>query len=297
VHPAGATPDRPPGPGTSIGAHLYLELLKRSLTRTNASLEPLVEIEPHRLLPRAAFRLVEPVLRRRGIRFARRTSLRREALELGVTWHPEAETMIGLARLSNIQDLVVNVVRGEVPGDLVETGVWRGGATIFMRGVLKALAVEDRVVWAADSFQGLPVPDPERYPADAGQWLWRDGGWSTDLSVSLEEVRANFDRYGLLDDQVRFLQGWFEDTLPAAPIERIAVLRLDGDLYASTIQALDALYPRVSPGGYVIVDDYGAWESCRKAVDDFRRDHAIGDELAWVDWTAVYWRKPASPPT
>ena len=84
------------------------------------------------------------------------------------------------------------------------------------------------------------------------------------LAVPEEEVKANFRRYGLLDDQVRFLPGWFKDTLQDAPIDRIAVLRLDGDLYESTIQALDALYPRVSPGGFCIIDDYLAVKACGK---------------------------------
>jgi len=109
--------------------------------------------------------------------------------------------------------------------------------------------------------------------------------------VSLEQVRANFDAYGLLDEQVRFLPGWFKDTLPGAPIERIAVLRLDGDMYESTMEALDALYDKVSVGGYVLVDDYGAIEQCKRAVHDFRARRSIEDEIHPVDWTGVYWQR------
>jgi O-methyltransferase len=87
-----------------------------------------------------------------------------------------------------------------------------------------------------------------------------------ELAVSLEQVKANFDRYGLLDDQVRFLKGWFRDTLPVAPIERLAVLRLDGDMYESPMDTLVNLYPKLSEGGYVIVDDYGAIPACRQAA-------------------------------
>lgn len=138
----------------------------------------------------------------------------------------------------------------------------------------------------ADSFAGLPVADPVAYPADAGD----QHATFEALRVSSEEVEANFRRYGLLDGQVRFLKGWFADTLPGAPIERLAILRLDGDMYSSTIQTLDALYAKVSPGGYVIVDDY-ILAGCRKAVDDFRERHAIADELVDVDGAAVFWRK------
>ncbi|MGI9590000.1 MAG: TylF/MycF family methyltransferase [Myxococcota bacterium] len=199
-----------------------------------------------------------------------------------------AHTMIGLTRLANIRKLVEDVLAKDVPGDLLEAGAWRGGATIYMRAVLAAHDVRDRTVWVADSFEGLPPPDPERYPADAGLDLHEN----QNLAVSLEEARRNFERYGLLDDQVKFLKGWFKDTFPTAPIEKLAVLRLDGDLYASTMDSLVPLYSKVASGGYVIVDDYKIIPACRKAVDDYRAEHGITAPLVDVDWNAVYWRKP-----
>jgi hypothetical protein len=96
---------------------------------------------------------------------------------------------------------------------------------------------------------------------------------------------------GLLDERVRFLVGWFKDTLPSAPIQRLAVLRLDGDMYGSTMEALQALYPKLSVGGYVIVDDYGAIPQCKEAVTDFREAHGISDPMEWVDWTGVWWQR------
>ena len=114
--------------------------------------------------------------------------------------------------------------------------------------------------------------------------------------MPLEQVQANFARYGLLDDRVRFLAGWFKDTLPDAPIERLAVLRLDGDMYGSTMEALEALYPRLSVGGYVIVDDYGAIAQCKEAVTDFRAAEGISDPMEWVDWTGVWWQRSAAGP-
>jgi O-methyltransferase len=207
--------------------------------------------------------------------------------EVGVDWPAQAETMVGLRRLENLEALVVDVVRQGVPGDLVETGVWRGGASIFMRGVLKALGETSRRVWVCDSFAGLPRPDPEKYPADAGDPHWT----FAELAVSLDQVKGNFTRYGLLDEQVRFLPGWFRDTLPNSPIERISVLRLDGDMYESTHDALGALYPRLSPGGYLVVDDYGARPPCREAVDAFRTRHRIDEPIHEIDWTGVYWQR------
>jgi O-methyltransferase len=180
------------------------------------------------------------------------------------------------------------VIRRGVPGDLIETGVWRGGATIFMRAVLAAYGDTGRSVWVADSFRGLPKPSG-KYEADRHDAFWR----FSELAVSADEVRANFARYRLLDDRVRFLEGFFSDTLAEAPIEQLAVARLDGDMYESTIVALEALYPKLSPGGYLIVDDYGAVGACSQAVDDYRRDHQITEPLVEIDWSGVYWQRRA----
>jgi O-methyltransferase len=205
----------------------------------------------------------------------------------GRVWPEVAHTMVGQARLDNVQFCVERILKDNVPGDVIETGVWRGGSTILMRGVLKAHGVTDRTVWVADSFQGLPAPSPELYPADAGANFHQFG----ELAVPLEQVQENFRRYGLLDGQVRFLKGWFKDTLPTAPIGQLAVARLDGDMYESTMDALTSLYPKLSVGGYLIVDDYGDIRTCRQAVTDYREAHGITEEIIPVDWTGVYWRR------
>jgi O-methyltransferase len=205
-----------------------------------------------------------------------------------------AISMLPVSRFDNIQFCVTDVIKSGVPGDLIETGVWRGGAAIFMRAILKAYNVTDRLVWAADSFEGLPVPDPERFPLEArarkGAIIQRG---FRELAVSLEEVKQNFRAFNLLDDQVRFLKGWFKDTLPAAPIGSLAIMRLDGDFYESTMDALCSLYDRLSIGGYVIIDDYGqdSWTYCRKATDDFRRQRCIEDPIFPVDSTCIYWQR------
>jgi O-methyltransferase len=205
----------------------------------------------------------------------------------GMDWPERAHTMIGAKRLDSLQYCVEDVLERGVPGDLIETGVWRGGACILMRGVLAARGVRDRVVWVADSFRGLPPPDAARYPQDAGL----NFSQHAELAVSLEQVKENFRRYDLLDDQVRFLEGWFRDTLPGAPIERLAVLRLDGDLYESTMDALTHLYPRLEQGGYAIIDDYGDVPACRQAVADYRAAHRITEEIVPIDWSGALWRK------
>jgi O-methyltransferase len=110
------------------------------------------------------------------------------------------------------------------------------------------------------------------------------------LAVSRDQVEDNFRRYGLLDGRVKFLAGWFKDTLPTAPISRLAVLRLDGDLYESTAQTLNALYDKLSPGGYVIVDDYQL-APCVSAIHDFRKARGIDDEIHDIDGMGVFWRR------
>jgi hypothetical protein len=206
---------------------------------------------------------------------------------IGSDWPSRAHTMIGKRRIHNLRLLCEKALDERVAGDFIETGVWRGGATIMMRAVLKARGDNSRTVWVADSFEGVPPPDGERYPADEGDQHHA----AFVLAISQPEVARNFRRYGLLDRQVRFLPGWFKNTLSSAPIERLAVLRLDGDLYESTIDALGALYAKVSSGGFVIIDDYGAVPGCRQATDDFRRWNGIDAELVAIDWAGVYWRK------
>jgi O-methyltransferase len=196
-------------------------------------------------------------------------------------------SMIGAKRMRNIEECLDHVREDGVPGDIAETGVWRGGATVFMRGYLAAYGMNDRLVWAADSFEGLPKPT-----AQADRGLDFSASAEPILSISLDEVKALFARYGLLDDGVRFLKGWFRDTLPNAPIEKLALLRLDGDLYESTRDALRGLYDRLAPGGFLLVDDYGDFPPCRKAVDEFRAERAITAPIVEVDWSGVYWRKP-----
>ncbi len=269
-------------------AELYLDLLKRCLTRELLAecYHPLRTGRPL-TWKRLAYRLPEQLLARYKLQLVRRAQPDPAVRDEGRDWPSSAETMIGRRRLDNLQYCVIQALTSEVPGDLIETGVWRGGASIFMRAVLKALGDTDRRVWLADSFRGLPPPDPARYPADAGDLLWR----YDDLAIPLEEVKSNFSRYGLLDDQVRFLEGWFDETLPAAPVDRLCVLRLDGDMYQSTMVALSALYPKLSVEGFVIIDDFGAVPACRAAVEDYRRQHDISEEIVPIDWTGVFWRR------
>jgi O-methyltransferase len=277
-----------------LARSLYLDLLKRTLTgavqEDNDSILGGVRTSGS---PRVAKRVADSLGRlagRFGLELAYKKPYDPEARAIGRDWPARADSMIGLARMDNIQRCVETVIRDDVPGDLIETGVWRGGATIFMRAILKAYGDTERLVWCADSFEGLPAPDPDRFPADAGDTFYKQTG----LAVGVEQVKHNFERYGLLDDQVKFLVGWFKDTLPTAPVEQISVMRLDGDLYESTWQAIEALYPKLSPGGFCIVDDYGDLVAqCQKAIHDYRDAHGITEEIVDIDGFGAYWRKDA----
>ncbi|MEJ8566265.1 TylF/MycF/NovP-related O-methyltransferase [Elongatibacter sediminis] len=196
-------------------------------------------------------------------------------------------TLVGRKRLDNLQHCIEDVLRNGVPGDLLEAGVWRGGCCILMRAVLAAHDCADRTVWAADSFAGLPASDESEdrdYAMDASRLPV--------LAVTEDEVRANFERFGLLDAQTRFLPGWFDESLASAPIDSLAVLRIDADLYASTLTVLDTLCDKVSPGGWVIIDDYGILPPCRKAVDTYREREGITATLQPIDDHGVCWQVP-----
>ncbi|MCO4053305.1 MAG: macrocin O-methyltransferase [Bosea sp.] len=243
------------------GIELYLDLLEASLTGV------LIEDDAHSPWTTGAY---DPTLR-----------------AIGRDWPRQALTMIGTSRMRNLRMLTMRVVAEGIAGDFIETGVWRGGACIYAKGIFQATGASERRVFVADSFCGLPKPDVAANPADAGDMHHTYG----ELAIPLSEVEAGFRRYGLLDDNVIFLEGWFKDTLPRAPIDRLAVLRLDGDMYESTMDALQALYHKVSPGGFVIVDDY-ILKPCAAAIEDFRRQNRISAPMIPVDGAAVWWQVP-----
>jgi len=262
---------------------MYLDLLRSYLTRYGDD-----ELIPIRAASRPLIGRAFDILARRGFKVVRAVPSDEQKRNLGLDWPIAAETMIGMQRLTSLQHCVETVLAEDIPGDLIECGVWRGGACILMRGILAAYGDQERCVWVADSFAGVPKPDKENYSADEDMKLHL----VTDvLAVPEATVKANFERYGLLDDRVRFLAGWFKDTLQASPIESIAVLRLDGDLYESTIQALDALYPRLSVGGFCIIDDYNPIPACRQAVTDYRKREGVSADINEIDGSGVFWRK------
>jgi hypothetical protein len=269
---------------------LYLNLLKKTLAFTLWP-EPPIDLGKYNYslnpIKRSVFSLIGFILRRSRFTLCEKRALTETERLEGKIWPPGyGDTMIGIKRLENIQDCVETVIREKVEGDFIETGVWRGGACIFMRAILAAHQVDNRKVFLADSFEGLPEPDPDKWPGDAD-----DKHFAYDfLAVSQEEVENNFRKYDLLDDQVVFIKGFFKDTLPNAPIGKLSILRLDGDMYESTMVALENLYPKLTPGGFCIIDDFSL-DGAKAAVQDYRRTHGIDEKIENIDWTGVYWRK------
>jgi Macrocin-O-methyltransferase (TylF) len=269
----------------------YLTLLKRAVL--GETVPPTIMYRPVHHVPGGRFRrgFLARALRQEGAVLARQVAVDISQNDEGrlSAWDlpPWPLTMIGARRLANVEQCMQSVLEAGVPGDFIETGVWKGGTTIFMRGFLRAHDVTDRKVYVADSFQGLPEPDLTQYPADQGLdlHLWPN------LSISLDEVRANFARFGLLDRQVEFVEGWFRDTLPPLRGHSWSVIRLDADMYESTIDALRNLYDGLAPGGWLIIDDYQDIPACRRAVDDFRDERSIEEPIVTVDWSAVCWQK------
>jgi len=267
----------------------YIELLKKVLTDYHrmefGEYRPLhLSITTWKLKLLAVF---DKILRKWGYGICKFSSFIDTDRQEGKDWPAYADTMIGLKRLDNIEYCFHEIVRENIPGDLLEAGVWRGGATIFMKALLKEQNISDRIVWVADSFEGLPKPDEKKYLADKGDIRYT----RKELAIPLETVRHNFRKYDLLDENVKFLKGWFKDTLPSAPIKSLSLLRLDGDLYESTMDGLVYLYPKLSVGGFVIIDDWGTVPGCKQAVIDYRKDNNINEEIKTIDWSGVYWRK------
>jgi O-methyltransferase len=204
----------------------------------------------------------------------------------GLDWPDRAHTMIGIKRLNNLHSCLDYIRTNKIEGDLIETGVWRGGACIFMK-YYNDLYKMNKKIFVADSFQGLPEPDLQKYPQDIN-----DTHHQIDyLKVSLEEVKNNFNLYGVLDENVIFLKGWFKDTLEKNPlIKKLGLLRFDGDMYGSTIDVLESLYDKIVDNGILIIDDY-CLPNCLKAITDFRNVKDIKDEIEIVDKCGIFWYK------
>lgn len=199
-----------------------------------------------------------------------------------------AFTMIGLKRLNNLHDCLDHIRLENIPGDLLEAGVWRGGACIFMQAYVKMYHL-DKKVFVVDSFEGVPPPNPDKYPIDKDIRLDMEASY---LGVPIEVVKSNFAKFDLLQNNVVFIKGLFKDSLPSnTDINNLCLLRADGDLYESTINILENLYPKLNNNGFCIMDDYYGIKACQLATDDYRSKNLIKNPLVPVDAITAFWHK------
>jgi len=214
-----------------------------------------------------------------------------EKRQWGEDWTYLGLTMTGCDRVQNVQDLISDIIKKNVSGGYMETGVWRGGSSIFARAVMRAYGEGNRKLFVCDSFAGLP---PGERQLDS-----RDKGWdkTSYLEVGVDTVVDNFRRLSLLDHNVIFAQGFFNVSMPRLRyhVDQLAILRMDGDMYESTVDVLYHMYDKLELNGYVIVDDWiqnhGEDFPSKTAVEDFWAVHGLKPNIFEIDGCSVYWKK------
>jgi O-methyltransferase len=225
-----------------------------------------------------AYRRWDALPRPRELRSLRRY---RDGRDLHRALYANHYTMLGSRRGRTLYRLAALLGDGRVPGALVDCGVWNGGSSVLM-----AAGAPERTVWAFDSFEGLPEPDPADGPESS-----RFAGSCVGSEALVRECMQRYAASTTLE--VR--PGWFEDTLAPAAFEigPIGLLHCDGDWYRSVRLTLETLYPLVSPRGFIVIDDYGTWPGAKRATDEYR--HEVGDRapLRRIDHTGRWWKKPA----
>lgn len=192
-------------------------------------------------------------------------------------------SILPVQRLNSLIDMMTYIKDNNINGDFLEAGAMRGGACM----VMKAFCNENKLnkkVFVADSFKGFPI-------SKITEESYVNNTTFPFVIVSEEECKNNFRRYNLLDDDVIFIKGFFNESLPQADINNLSILRIDCDMYQSTLDVLENLYDKVSENGFIIIDDYGDFPFCKKAVDLFRQNLNTPKQLFWVDDQCVYWQK------
>lgn len=208
-------------------------------------------------------------------------------------------TMTSPQRVFALCQAVEHVQRCQLPGDLVECGVWRGGSTMAMVQTLGRLKQKNRQIWLYDTFEGMSAPtdsDVDCFGKTATELLDESADRTAADSVwceaSLGDVKANLGRLSYPQDQFHFVAGKVEETLPEHMPDQISILRLDTDWFDSTWHELVHLYPRLVSGGVLIIDDYGHWQGCREAVDQYLSQFAPQLFLNRIDYTGRLAIKP-----
>ncbi len=214
------------------------------------------------------------------------------AAEIALVEHIKPYTMTTPERIRSLIHAVRYLHEHNIPGDIVECGVWRGGSMIATAKTLQEVGGANRHLWLYDTFEGMTAPSEHDVSnkgtkaSDKFEKRKRNDDSSDWCFASLEEVQANLNATGYPKDKLRYVKGKVEDTLPAQAPDKIALLRLDTDWYESTLHELETLFDRIVPGGILIIDDYGDWSGAKKAVDEFLAKRKIPFFLGRVDDSA-----------
>src|SRR6267378_4047391 len=218
---------------------------------------------------------VKRLLRRTGVKTKRRLPPDLDQGSIDVFDRVRPYTMTSPERAYALIQAVRYVVSANVPGSIVECGVWQGGSMMAVAYALQALNRSDRDLYLFDTFEGMARPTDSDVAYTGAQALSefeikKTGKDSSEwCRASVEDVRSNLLRTGYDKERLKFIKGKVEDTIPNSAPNEISILRLDTDWYQSTRHELIHLYPRLAKGGVLIIDDYGYWQGCRKAVDEY----------------------------
>ena len=184
-------------------------------------------------------------------------------------------TMVTNKNLIVLYNLVQRANSLDLPGDIVECGVWNGGSAAVMglSNIEGTHKYRNRTIWLFDSFQGLPPPTEQDGEEERANYF---EGWG---KGDVGKTKQVFARLGVPLDHVRIIPGWFDATLRTAPVDSIAILHIDADWYESVKLVLDLFYDKVVPGGFIILNDYGTWQGCNQALADYFTEHGISDVM------------------
>jgi hypothetical protein len=229
---------------------------------------------------------------------------RRKKRETALDWRPYPDippetraivervrpfTLTSVDRVAALCDAVRYLAEARIPGDIVECGVWRGGSSMAIALSLLAAGVRDRNLYLYDTFEGMPPPTEQDRSHDGRTASEQLATSERDAPVwaiaGTDEVARNMAATGYPADRLRLVQGKVEETIPGIAPERIALLRLDTDWYESTRHEFRHLYPRLSVGGVLVIDDYGHWQGARQATDEYFAEHGIRMLLHRIDYT------------
>lgn len=200
-------------------------------------------------------------------------------------------TMTTVERMYSLFTAIKYTVENDISGDIVECGVWKGGSSMLCALTLKQLGATDRKLYLYDTYSGMPEPidkDKEAFTGNDAMEKWKErqiDGNSDWCHASIEEVQENLISTGYPEDNIIFIKGKVEETIPNRIPEEIALLRLDTDFYESTKHELEHLYPKLSERGTLIIDDYGYWAGAKEAVDEYISDNGIKLLLHRIDET------------